>query len=417
MATILVIDDHPSNREFLVTLLGYSGHHVLEAADALEGIGQTRTVHPDLVIADILMPAIDGFEFVRRLRASPEIAQTRVIFYTATYLESEARGLARACGVSHVIVKPAEPQKILDIVALALSNGQPAPASPPDAEFDREHQRLLVDKLAQKTDELQNLNAELERRVQARTAELAAANARLDELNRLKDELLAITSHDLRTPLGAIKNMAEMLLEEDLALPDDPHRRFLQHICDAAERLIGLVSNLLDLARIEAGQAQPEYFELYISEIVRQVVAALSLSAKAKALDIQLTVAPGEPLLQGDALRLWQVFHNLLNNAIKFTPQGGQIYVTVEPEPGGVQVNVADTGMGIPPTDLPYLFEKFKQTHARGTAGETGSGLGLAIVRQLVELHGGFVEVASEVGHGSIFTIHLPQGPESIGMP
>jgi two-component system sensor histidine kinase/response regulator len=209
--------------------------------------------------------------------------------------------------------------------------------------------------------------------------------------------------------------MAEMLLEDDPTLPVDPHRRFLEHIRDAAQRLIGLVSNLLDLAKIEAGQAQPEYFDLRVSDVVRQVVVGLSFSAKAKAIEIQLTVAPGEPLLQADALRLSQVFHNLLNNAIKFTPAGGQVYVTIEPEPGGVRVHVADTGMGISPTDLPHLFEKFKQTRVRGTAGETGSGLGLAIVRQLVELHGGFVEVASEVGRGSIFTIHLPQGPESVG--
>src|SRR6185295_4450998 len=155
------------------------------------------TARPDLVIVDILMPEMDGFEFVRQLRADPSIALTRVVFYTATYLEAETRELARACGVEHVIVKPAEPHVIFDIVRAVLDIDEPAPMPPLASEFDREHGRLLLDKLSQKVNELEALNAELEQRVEARTAELATANARLQELNRLKDELMAIASHDL----------------------------------------------------------------------------------------------------------------------------------------------------------------------------------------------------------------------------
>jgi CheY-like chemotaxis protein len=110
MATILVVDDHAISREFLVTLLGYVGYQLLEAGRAEEALDVTCTMQPDLVIADVLMPTIDGFEFVRRLRADPTIAQTRVIFYTATYMEAEVRALAEACGVKHVLVKPTEPQ-------------------------------------------------------------------------------------------------------------------------------------------------------------------------------------------------------------------------------------------------------------------------------------------------------------------
>src|SRR5215211_9017455 len=114
MPTILVVDDRAPNRDLLTTLLGYAGHAALESADAEHALEIVRAERPDLVIADVLMPSIDGFEFVRRLRNDPEIAQTQVIFYTATYLEAEARALAEACGVVYVLVKPAEPQLILE---------------------------------------------------------------------------------------------------------------------------------------------------------------------------------------------------------------------------------------------------------------------------------------------------------------
>src|SRR5262249_51544036 len=141
MATILIVDDRSTNREFLVTLLGYAGHQPLEASGAAEALARTRAEHPDLVIADIVMPEVDGFEFVRQLRADPEIAQTRVMFYTATYREGEARALAESCGVTHILVKPAEPQAIIDTVQDALALDELTPAPPAAEQFDRQHSR------------------------------------------------------------------------------------------------------------------------------------------------------------------------------------------------------------------------------------------------------------------------------------
>jgi signal transduction histidine kinase len=413
MATVLIVDDRAENREFLVALLGYAGHQPLEATDAVEALALARGARPGLVIADILMPEVDGFEFVRRLRADPAIAHTRVIFYSATYLETETRALARALGVEHVIVKPAEPQQILETVQSALSLGERAPRPPSAAAFARDHQRLLLDKLTQKTNELEAINADLERRVEERTAELAAANARLRELNGLKDDLLVIASHDLRSPLGSIQVMADMLLEDDYELPDDPHRRFLGHIRSAAQHLIGLVGNLLDLSKIESGKVELDRFDLRASELVHQAIEGLGASAGAKSIDIRLVVAPGEPQVSADRIKLTQIFSNLLSNAIKFTPPGGHVIVSVGPEARGVRVDIADNGLGIAPEHLPHLFEKFQRAHIQGTAGEKGSGLGLAIVRQLVDLHGGSIEVASEVGGGSTFTVHLPSSAAS----
>ncbi len=155
MATILIVDDRPTNREFLVTLLGYGGHRLLEAGDGAEGLGAVRDGRPDLVIADILMPTMDGYEFVRRLRADPAVADTRVIFFTAHYHEPEARRLAAACGVADVLTKPCEPEAVLRTVEAALGPA-PAPASapvPPAVAFDRDHLALLTDKLSRQADE------------------------------------------------------------------------------------------------------------------------------------------------------------------------------------------------------------------------------------------------------------------------
>lgn len=408
MAIILVVDDRPTNREFLVTLLSYQGHRLLEAAVAVEGLALIRAERPDLVITDILMPEVDGFEFVRQIRADPLIANTRVIFYSANYLESEARALAQTCGVEYVIVKPAEPEYILATVHSALGLAESAsPVSPPH-EFERAHQRLLVDKLAQKVNELEALNAELEQRVTARTAELADANSRLRELNAFKDNLLAITSHDLRSPLGTIQNLTEILLESS-SLSSDVRQR-IEAIARVNSQMSDLVIKLLDLSRLESGKVELELVQLRCSMIARQALDGMQHNAETKQIGLQLIVEPYEPIVSVDWMKLNQIINNLLSNAIKFTYPGGQVTVTIGPEADGVYVSVADTGLGIPGEALPHLFEKFKQIYAHGTANERGSGLGLAIVRQLVDLHGGTIDVKSTEHVGSTFTVHLPAG-------
>ncbi|MDI1260770.1 ATP-binding protein [Aquabacterium sp.] len=161
MAKILVVDDHAPNRELIVALMGYSGHQSIEASDGSIALEQVRAERPDLVICDILMPTMDGYEFVRQLRADAAIAQTEVVFYTATFMEREARSLAHACGVSNVLIKPCEPQEILRVVEHALAHAS-SPEMQPDAEqFDREHLRLLTDKLALKVSELECANQRL----------------------------------------------------------------------------------------------------------------------------------------------------------------------------------------------------------------------------------------------------------------
>jgi signal transduction histidine kinase/CheY-like chemotaxis protein len=162
MARVLVVDDHASNRDLIVTLLGYAGHQVDEAADGAEALQKVRALRPALVICDILMPTMDGYEFVRRLRADAEFAQTEVVFCTATFMESEARKLAASCGVGQILFKPCEPQDILDVVQAALAHDRlPGPAPAAAEDFDRDHLRLVTDKLVAQSNELLHTNERL----------------------------------------------------------------------------------------------------------------------------------------------------------------------------------------------------------------------------------------------------------------
>lgn len=161
MAKVLVVDDQASNRELIVTLLNYAGHEPLEAPDGHLALALVRAERPALVICDILMPTMDGYEFVRQLRADSAIAHTEVVFYTATFMEREARSLAQSCGVSKVLIKPTEPQEILATLEEALQGGAPAAPVADTSQFDREHLRLLTDKLAAKVNELEAANQRL----------------------------------------------------------------------------------------------------------------------------------------------------------------------------------------------------------------------------------------------------------------
>ncbi|HEV3166852.1 MAG TPA: GAF domain-containing protein, partial [Isosphaeraceae bacterium] len=244
MATILVIDDQPTNREYLVTLLGYAGHRLLEAADGEQGLGQVRAERPDLVIADVLMPVMDGYEFVRQLRADPEFADTRVIFFTATYYERAARVLAEKCGVVHFITKPCEPQEVLRVVDEALNAIERAPEAQVAQDFNPEHVRLLTDKLSHKVSELEVVNQQL------RTMNVLGRQLALE---RDAHRLLELFCQAGREVIGA-RYAALGVLEDDSQL----FRHFLTCGLDGkAANRIGKPSSQRGLLGSVIEQAQP----------------------------------------------------------------------------------------------------------------------------------------------------------------
>ncbi|MBI5960701.1 MAG: HAMP domain-containing histidine kinase [Chloroflexi bacterium] len=221
-------------------------------------------------------------------------------------------------------------------------------------------------------------------------------------------DFLANVSHDLRTPLTSIQGFSQAIAE-GVAGDQASAQRAALIIHDEAARMHRMVESLLDLARIEAGQLDLKPRAIAPSELLLGIGESLSVRARDKGLNLALDVPPDLPRIAGDGDRLAQVFNNLLDNAIKHTPQGGNVRLHAQTAQRGIAVTVQDSGEGIPADDLPRIFERFYQVDkSRQHDRRSGMGLGLAIVRQIVQLHGGTINVASEIGHGTTFTVWLP---------
>lgn len=264
--------------------------------------------------------------------------------------------------------------------------------------------------------DLRDLNTQLEQRVQERTTALATANqelinanARLEELDKLKSRFLSIVSHELRTPLSAIQGFAEMLQYEVYGALSPKQHNALARIIANDERLLNLVNDLLDQARIEAGQLSLVNVTFPLQGLISDMESTIRVLVEAKKLYLRIHVADAVPTtLYGDQKRLQQILVNLVNNALKFTQQGGVDVHFYRPDEGHWAVDIVDTGPGIPKEAQNYIFDPFRQIDSSATREHKGFGLGLAIVKQLVTLMGGAVTVISEVGQGSTFTVTLP---------
>jgi signal transduction histidine kinase len=233
-----------------------------------------------------------------------------------------------------------------------------------------------------------------------------SARAEAEDANRTKDEFLATLSHELRTPLTAILGWSHLLRMNKLREPDFAHA--LETIERNARSQSQLIDDLLDVSRIVTGKLQIELSSVDLSSVIEAAVESVHPALATKEIDLQTLVEPGFRV-RGDAHRLQQIFWNLFTNAIKFTPKGGRVRVTTERRDSEVWIKVTDTGIGISPEFLPYIFDRFRQADGSTTRAQGGLGLGLSIVRHLVELHQGKVEVSSEGAKlGSTFTVRLP---------
>jgi PAS domain S-box-containing protein len=269
---------------------------------------------------------------------------------------------------------------------------------------------------AQLFENLQRSNLELEKRVAERTAELHRLNLELEAANRAKDEFLANMSHELRTPLNSILGMAESLLEQKRDPLSDQQQKSLQIIESSGRHLLELINDILDLSKIEAGMLDyyPQLFS--VEEICRASLSFVRGQALKKSITFTYHNEAATANISADPRRLKQILVNLLANAIKFTPEGGEVTLQVEgdAEQDLMRFSIVDTGIGIAAEDLRRLFQPFVQLDSALNRQQEGTGLGLALVQRLTDLHGGSVQVESEPGKGSNFTIVLPWRREPI---
>jgi signal transduction histidine kinase/CheY-like chemotaxis protein len=259
-------------------------------------------------------------------------------------------------------------------------------------------------------EDLRNLNAKLEQRVTERTAELHQSNVELEHANHAKDEFLANMSHELRTPLNSILGLSETLLEQRRDPISEYQQRSLQIIHSSGSHLLELINDILDLSKIEAGKFDHYPQIISVSELCRSSLAFVKAQAVSKSIALTYQEGMDVSRVYADPRRLKQILVNLLTNAVKFTPIHGQVTLEVhsEPEQDRIHFSVIDTGIGIALEDLRQLFVPFKQVDSSLNRDYEGTGLGLALVQKLTDLHGGSVDVKSEVGRGSRFTINLP---------
>jgi signal transduction histidine kinase len=356
-ALILSVDDNEASRYAIGRTLRQAGFRVIEAGTGMEALRRAREDAPDLILLDVKLPDIDGFEVSRRLKADPVTTSIPVLQITATYSSTEHWAQALNAGADGYLTHPAEP-----IVLVATI-------------------RALL---------------------RAREAE-----RQLREANRLKDDFLATLSHELRTPLNAIVGWAHVLRTPNL----DPAvtARAVESIQRNAEAQTRLIADILDVSRIVTGKLRIESRRVELARVVEAAVETVRPSAAARQVTLEV-VTDADAIVQGDPSRLQQISWNLLTNAVKFTLPGGTVRVTVRRQPPAVQLIVEDTGIGIDPAFIPFVFDRFRQADASMTRTVSGLGLGLALVNDLVQMHGGTVRAESEgVGHGARFTVSLPE--------
>jgi len=257
---------------------------------------------------------------------------------------------------------------------------------------------------------LQRTNAELEQRVAQRTAELNHTNIELEHANRAKDEFLATMSHELRTPLSSILGLSEILLEQIRGPLNEKQEHALHVITSSGQHLLGLINDILDVSKVEAGKMDIHPDVINVREIYQSSLNFVKEAALKKSIMLEFNSDPSISTLFADQQRLKQILVNLLSNAVKFTPERGKVTfdVSTNAERDQVHFSVTDNGIGIAPEDLKRLFRPFTQVDSSLARQHQGTGLGLTIVYKLTELHGGSVQVESEISKGSRFTVILP---------
>ncbi|MBI3630550.1 MAG: GAF domain-containing protein [Candidatus Rokubacteria bacterium] len=244
-------------------------------------------------------------------------------------------------------------------------------------------------------------NARLFREVDDKSRQLEVAN-------RHKSEFLANMSHELRTPLNAVIGFSEVLLERMFGGLNDKQAEYLQDILDSGRHLLSLINDILDLSKVEAGRMELELAPFDLPLALDNALTLVRERAARHGIALDLAVADGLGPVVADERKVKQVLLNLLSNAVKFTPEGGRVTLAAKRADGGIQISVADTGVGIAPEDQEAIFEEFRQVGTDAARKREGTGLGLTLTRKLVELHGGRIRVESEVGKGSTFTVSLP---------
>jgi signal transduction histidine kinase len=381
---ILIIDDTPANLQLLVAELAVDFDLQIATTGAL-GLEYARQVPPDLVLLDVMMPEMDGFEVCRRLNEDVQLSPIPVIFLTVLG-DGESERVGLALGAADYITKPIN----VGIARLRIGNL-----------LEREQLRK----------ELESHRDHLEELVLSRSMALSIAKDAAGVAQRAKNNFLNNITHELRTPMNAIMGYTGLAL----ARATDPAQADLMEKAQlASEQLLGLISQLMDLTEIQTRQIDLQHTPFRLSTVLNSVPRLLGQGAMKKKLELSVDVQPGlaDLPLHGDPLRLGQILLAITDNAIKFTAKGSvRVQVSLEEQTTAqvvLRFEVHDTGVGIAAADQKRIFGLFEQLDDSSLRRHGGTGLGLALSKQLIDLMGGFNGIKSQIGVGSVFWFTLP---------
>ncbi|PMP78863.1 MAG: hybrid sensor histidine kinase/response regulator [Roseiflexus castenholzii] len=385
--TILYIEDNRDNQLLVRRILESRGYALQICEDGPSGIALARESQPALILVDINIAGMDGYETTTRLRSLPHLQSTPIVAITAD-ARPGTRERALAAGCDGFITKPIDPRLLPEQIA----------------EFLGGKRELLPTSL--ETTMLREYNARLVERLERQVRELSARNAELQELDRLKNTFLATLSHELRTPLTAILGYLELFERRTLGSLNDVQGQAINVIARNARTLSRILNNLLYLQEVRSTEIRRA--PVVIHEVLREVIADMQPLARAANVTLSASLQP-TAVYMGDPIGISQALRALIDNAIKFTLPSGRVDVTLIDEPSRVLVRVEDTGIGIPAEAQEKIFLPFYQIDDTLARPYSGAGLGLAIARHVVEAHGGQLTVRSVVQAGSTFTVVLPR--------
>jgi len=407
---ILIVDDNQNNLLSLHSLINeyIENVKVFNAESGIAALNILMKKNVDLIILDVQMPEMDGFETAKIIQSRKKTRHIPIVFLTAAYKSEEFKKKGYGIGAADYLTKPIDTPQLISKIQTYLRFIQQ----------ERQHNRIelaLESKVNERTTELLESNKLLQQEIIERKQmeeKIRWALEKAESVNLAKSQFLANMSHELRTPLNVIIGYSEMIEEEASDLGCDDLKPDLEKIGLAAKHLLSLISDVLDITKIEAGKMEFHCETFALSQVINEMIHSVQPLMDKQGNTFQASISDDLGEMFVDATKLRQILLNLLSNAAKFTDNGLiTLKVTSTNEQGYKWFNfiVTDTGIGIKSEKISQLFQLFSQVDSSSTRKHGGTGLGLVITKQFTEMMGGTISVESDFGKGSTFIVRLPE--------